>query len=141
MNIIHNGSKVAFNYTLTVEGKLVDTTEGRKALEYTQGDNTLISGLTKQLEGLKPGDEKNIEVKPEEGYGPVDPAAFQEIPLSAVPAGIEPAVGMTLQGHNPSGDTLRARISEVKTGSIKIDLNHPLAGKTLSFKVKILTVK
>ncbi|MDD5496411.1 MAG: FKBP-type peptidyl-prolyl cis-trans isomerase, partial [Candidatus Omnitrophica bacterium] len=63
---IKDGSEVAFDYTLTVDGKVMDSSMGRTPLEYKQGDNQLIPGLTKQMAGLKEGDEKNIVVRPEE---------------------------------------------------------------------------
>ncbi len=138
---IHKGSQVAFDYTLTVDGKVVDTSKGKSPLQYVQGDGKLIPGLTKQLEGLKAGDEKTVEVKPEEGYGSPNPAAFKEVPLSALPAGAKPAVGMILQGTDKNGRTFPARISEVRKDSVIMDFNHPMAGKTLLFNVKIVSVK
>lgn len=138
---IHNGSKVAFDYTLTVDGKVLDTSQKRGPMEYTQGDGRLIPGLTRQLEGLRAGDEKMVEVKPEEGYGTVNPAAFKSVPLSALPAGVTPTVGMTFQTKDKNGQAMITRISEVKKDSVIMDFNHPLAGKTLLFTIKIVSVK
>lgn len=137
---IRNGSKVAFDYVLTVEDKVVDSTQAKGPFEYTQGEGNLITGLTKQLEGMKKGDEKIVEVKPEEAYGNPDPAGIREIPLSSMPADIKPEVGIILQMQDESGQTFPAKITEIKKDSIMIDLNHPLAGKTLTFKVKIVSV-
>lgn len=138
---IKNGSKVTFDYTLTVDGKVVDTSDGKAPLEYTQGDGKLIPGLTKQMEGMKAGDEKTITVKPEEAYGNSDPKAFKEYPLSMLPKEMKPQVGMILQGSDAQGRTFPSRIAEVKKDTVVMDFNHPLAGKTLSFKVKIVSVK
>ena len=137
---IRNGSKVAFDYVLTVESKVVDSSQTKGPLEYTQGEGTLIPGLTKQLEGMKKGDEKTIEVKPEEAYGNPDPAGIREIPLSSIPANIKPEVGLILEMQDESGQAFPTKITEIKKDSIVIDLNHPLAGKTLTFKVKIVSV-
>ena len=137
---IHNGSKVAFAYTLTVDGKVVDTSEGRTPLEYTQGDGKMIPGLAKQLEGLKAGDEKSVVLKPEEAYGSPNPAAIREVPLSQLPSQPKPQVGMMLQVQNKQGQVFPARIADIKGDKALIDLNHPLAGKTLNFKVKIVSV-
>ncbi|MBN2452868.1 MAG: peptidylprolyl isomerase [Candidatus Omnitrophica bacterium] len=137
---IEDGSKVAFDYTLIVDGKIADSSEGRGPLEYTQGDGKLIPGLTRQLVGMKAGDEKTVEVKPEEGYGLPDPSAVREIPFSAVPSDIKPEVGMILQMQDQAGRLLPAKVTEMKKDSIMIDLNHPMAGKTLVFKVKIVSV-
>lgn len=137
---IHDGSKVSFDYVLVVEGKIADSSQTRGPLEYTQGDNTLIPGLTKQMQGMKPGEEKTIEVKPEEAYGNPDPEGIREIPLSSVPKDMKPEVGMVLQMEDQARQTFPARIIELKKDSIVIDLNHPLSGKTLIFKVKVVSI-
>ena len=139
--VIHNGSKVAFDYVLMVDGKIVDSSQAKGPLEYTQGEAKLIPGLTKQLEGMKAGDEKTIEVKPEEAYGNPDPAGIKEIPLSSVPKDVKPEVGMVLSMQDQSGQAFPAKIIKITENSIVIDLNHPLAGKTLIFKVRIVSVK
>ncbi len=138
--VIQSGSRVAFDYVLTVENKVVDSSQAKGPLEYTQGDGKLIPGLTKQLEGMKKGDEKIVEVKPEEGYGNPDPAGIKEIPISSLPSDIKPEVGLILQTQDQSGRTFPAKITEIKKDSIIVDLNHPLAGKTLTFKVRIVSV-
>ena len=112
--MIREGSKVAFDYVLTVEGKVVDSSEGRGPLNYTHGDGTLISGLTRQMEGLGAGAEKEIEVAPEEAYGVHDPEGMREVPISMLPQDLKPEVGMSLQGRSQEGDIISARISEVK---------------------------
>ena len=139
--VIKSGSQVAFDYTLTVDGKVIDSSEGKAPLTYAQGDGKLIPGLTRQLEGMKAGDEKTVEVMPEEAYGNPDPSARKEIPISTLPPEIKPEVGMVLQAQDKEGRTFPARIAEIKTDTVVMDLNHPLAGKTLFFKVKIVSVK
>lgn len=138
---IHDGSTVAFDYTLTVDGKVVDTSAGRVPLEYTQGDGKMIPGLARQMEGLKAGDERDIVVKPEEAYGSPDPSALREVPLSRLPKDPKPEVGMLLQLKTKEGRVFPARIAEVKKDTAVIDMNHPLAGKTLNFKIKVVSVK
>ena len=138
---IHNGSKVEFDYALTVDGKVTETSEKKGPLKYTQGDGKLIPGLTRQMEGMRVGDEKTIEVKPEEAYGNPNPIALKEVPLSSLPAGVKLEAGMPLRGKDKNGRAFLARIVEVKKDSVMMDLNHPLAGKTLVFKVKIVSIK
>ena len=138
---IQKGKQVTFDYTLTVDGKVIDSSSGKKPLEYTQGDGKLISGLARQLEGMRAGDERTIVVSPEEAYGKIDPAASQEVPLSALPPNVKPEVGMTLQAQDPNGGMLLMRIAQIKKDTAVMDLNHPLAGKKLTFNVKILSVK
>lgn len=138
--VIHNGSKVVFDYVLTVDGKIMDSSQAKGPLEYTQGEGNMIPGLTKQLEGMKAGDEKTFEVKPEEAYGNPDPAGIREIPFSSVPKDVKPEVGLMLNMQDQNGQAFPAKIIEIKGSSIVIDLNHPLAGKTLTFKVRIISI-
>ena len=138
---IHNGSKVSFDYTLTVDGKVVDTSQGRGPLEYTQGQGQIIPGLAKELEGLKAGDKKTVVVAPEDAYGPVNPQAFQEVDKSVLKGDQEVKPGMILQVSTPQGQVFPARVAEVKEKTMVLDLNHPLAGKTLMFDVTIVSVK
>ncbi|MEO1859863.1 MAG: FKBP-type peptidyl-prolyl cis-trans isomerase [Verrucomicrobiales bacterium] len=98
--VIVEGSKVEFDYVLTVEGAKVDTSEGNRPMEYVQGEGTIIKGLERQMIGLKTGDEKVIKVAPEEGYGKVNPEAFQEVQKSQLPQGISIEVGTILRSYN-----------------------------------------
>ncbi|UCC95702.1 MAG: peptidylprolyl isomerase [Candidatus Omnitrophota bacterium] len=138
---IQKGSKVSFDYKLTVDGQTVDSSEEKGPLEYIHGEGQIIPGLAKQLEGLGTGDERVIQVSPEEGYGLVDSRAFQEVPKTSLPEGLDPKVGMYLRAQGPDGQALPVKITEIKESSIIIDLNHPLAGKTLTFEVKIVSVE
>ena len=136
---ITKGKKVRFNYTLTVDGKVVDSSEGHDPLQYIQGQHQIIPGLEKQLEGLKVGDEKEATIKPEEGYGPVDPKAYAEVPKNRLPQG-DLKVGMQLHTVGKDGQPIYATISEVKEESVMMNFNHPLAGKELHFKVKVVEI-
>lgn len=136
---IQKGGQVSFDYTLTVDGEVVDSSEGKEPLQYTHGEGKIIPGLSKQLEGMRVGEEKKVEVLPEEAYGQMNPDAFQEVPRSTLPADLELQVGMMLQVSGPQG-TVPARVAELKESSIVLDFNHPLAGKALSFQVKIVSI-
>ena len=138
---IKDGSKVSFDYTLTVEGKVADSSEGRTPLEYTQGQGQIIPGLEKALLGLKAGDKKTVKVSPEEGYGLIDPQALREVPKTSLPAELKLQVGMVLGMQGPSGRPLPVKVSQIKDDTVVLDLNHPLAGKELNFKVKIVSVE
>ena len=131
---------VGMEYTLTSEGQVVDSTEGKGPFHYVHGQGQIIPGLERQLAGLHVGDSKEVAVAPEEGYGQVDPAAFVEIPKAQLPTDVTPSLGMVLRGVNPDGKSFRATISEIKDQTVVLNLNHPLAGKTLNFKVKITEI-
>ena len=139
--VIKNGATVSLEYTLSDDkGKVIESNKGKEPLSYTQGQGQLIPGLEKELLGMKVGGTKNVRVKPEDAYGPVNPKSFQEIPKANVPAEAL-KVGTTLVARNPQGQSLPVRVSEIKEKTVVMDFNHPLAGKTLSFDVKVLDVK
>lgn len=139
--VIATGKKVKFDYTLTVGTETVETTTGKEPLAYTQGQGQLIPGLEKALEGMKVGDAKTVVVKPEEGYGLSRPEAVREFPIEKFPQGMTPAVGMILEMQDESGNSYPATVSEVNEKTVKLDFNHPLAGKELKFDVKIVSIE
>ena len=137
---VQDNMDVGMEYTLTNGGTVVDSTEGRSAFHYIQGRGQIIPGLERQLAGLHVGDSKEVTVAPEDGYGKVDPSDFVEVPKAQLPKDVAPTVGMVLRGVNPDGKSFRATVSQVKNDTVVLDLNHPLAGKTLTFKVKIIDI-
>lgn len=137
---IQDNMDIGLEYTLMVEGDVVDTTDGRGPFHYIHGQGQMIPGLERELTGLHVGDAKKVTIPPEDGYGLVDPAAFVEVPKDQLPADVPPTVGMVLRGVNPNGKSFRAKINEVKDKSVVLDLNHPLAGKTLNFQVKVTNI-
>jgi len=139
--MIENGRKVSFEYTLTVDGEIVDSSEGHEPFTYTHGEKSIIPGLASQMEGLKEGDERTIIVGPEDAYGVIDEAAFQEVPKTQLPQGVDLEIGTQLQAASPDGNVIVVRVAEVRDASVILDFNHPLAGKTLEFQVKILSIQ
>lgn len=137
--MIQNGSQVKLHYTLTVDDQVVDSSVGRAPLEYVQGESQIIPGLEEQLVGLNAGDKKKVTVAPDKAYGFEDPQAVHAVPRSAFQNPGELHVGDRVSGQ-VDGRQFQARVTAVGTADITIDLNHPLAGKTLSFAVEILEV-
>ena len=138
---ITEGKVVSMGYTLRLsDGTVVDSTEGKRPFVYIQGTHQIILGLERQLLGLKVGDKKKIEVSAEEGYGKIDPNAFQEVSKDKInPSALK--VGEMLVTHDPYGRPLTAKIKEIKDTVVVLDLNHPLAGKRLYFDVEILKIE
>ena len=137
---IEEGSTVRIEYTVTDEaGKLLDSNKGGKSLQFTHGRQEMLPGVERQLLGMHPGEEKKLVVTPEEGYGLVDPAAQTEVPKNLVPPEAQ-EVGKRLVARNRSGEPRLVMVKEVKEQTVVLDLNHPLAGKTVLFDVKVLEV-
>jgi FKBP-type peptidyl-prolyl cis-trans isomerase SlyD len=138
---IEKGSSVKIEYTLKDDkGAVIDTNAGKDALAFTQGSQQIIPGLDKALLGMKVGDSKKVTVKPEDGYGNVDPKAEAEVPKTALPEGAA-VVGTRLLARGQDGQPRPVTVKAVKDTTVVLDLNHPLAGKTLFFDVKIVSVE
>jgi FKBP-type peptidyl-prolyl cis-trans isomerase SlyD len=138
---VSEGKRVSVEYTLTLDDKsVVESNVGGEPLIYWHGSHQLIPSLEKALEGMKAGDTKQVTVAPAEGYGERDPKAREEVQKQLIPPDAL-KVGTRLQGKSPSGRTGYPRVAEIKDKTVVLDFNHPLAGKTLHFKVKILDIK
>lgn len=132
---------VSIDYTLTVDGEVVDTTEGDEPLQFLQGHQNIIPGLERELTGMKIGDSKQVVVPPTEAYGEVDPENIIEVPRTEFPPEIPLEPGTELEVKNADGEVLSATIAEITSDTVKLDFNHPLAGKQLTFDVKIVDLR
>ncbi|SEM50139.1 FKBP-type peptidyl-prolyl cis-trans isomerase [Halomonas caseinilytica] len=140
MQIAQN-SVVAFHYTLTNDaGEVLDSSEGREPLTYLHGAGNIIPGLEKEMEGRAAGDKLQAQVKPEEGYGEVQPQLVQEVPRDAFQGveNVEP--GMQFQAQTQGGP-LMVTVTKVEGDTVTVDGNHPLAGQQLNFDVEIAEVR
>lgn len=135
------GKRISIEYTVTLPDKTeVESTVGKEPLTYTQGSDQILPALQAAVLGLQEGETKTITLKPGEAYGPVNPEAFLEVEKSLVPEDLrEP--GKQLVGRDSSGRVRRFRVHEVKEKIIVLDFNHPLAGKTLIFAVKVVKIE
>ncbi len=119
---------------------MIDTNVGSEPLTYVHGSDQIVPGLQKGLEGMRIGESKQVTIKPEEGYGAVNPKDFVEVKKEQVPQDAL-RVDAQLEGRDDSGRPFYARVVEVKNQTVVLDLNHPLAGKGLFFEVKILDIQ
>ena len=131
---------VGIDYTLTVDGVVVDSTKAQGSWHYIHGHGQLLPALERQLEGLHVGDSREVTLSPADGYGEVDASLIEEISKADLPSDPPPAVGMVLRGVNPDGQNFPARIVEVKPDTVMVNLNDPLAGKTLHFSVTVTDI-
>ncbi len=138
---ISDGKQISMEYTLTLEDKtVVDTNVGQEPITFTQGSHNIIPGLEAALKGMTVGESKQVMVEPEQGYGPIDPQGLREVPIEHIPPDAR-KIGVQLQGKDNQGRMVRPRVTEVKEKTVVLDFNHPLAGKTLYFDVKIVDIK
>lgn len=138
--MIKPGSKVSVHYKLSVEGVLIDSSEDREPLTYTQGSAEMFPEVEEHLEGMQAGDETKLSVPPDKGYGPHDPKAVHVVPKSVFDTPEKITVGMAVQSQTREGQPFNAIVTEIAEEEVTLDLNHPLAGKTLDFELKVVDV-
>ena len=141
--IVRNDDVVSIEYTLTDDqGNVIDSSEGMAPLEYLHGHNNLIPGLEKEIAGMSVGEEKHVTVPPEEAYGPRHENATQIIPKEAFPPDMEVEPGMGLQMRDTqTGQIFEVYVTEIRPEGVVVDFNHPLAGETLHFDVKVVGIR
>jgi FKBP-type peptidyl-prolyl cis-trans isomerase SlyD len=123
------------------DGQVIDSSEPGKPLSYLHGGRQIVPGLEGALEGMDIGESKQVVVAPAQGYGEHDARGLQEVPRTMFPANAELAPGMRLAAQTDSGEVIPIGIHEVKGQTVIVDLNHPLAGKTLHFDVTVRGVR
>lgn len=138
---IKKGSRVTFHYELRDEdGTLIDSTYESEPVIYIQGEGEIISGLEDFLEGEEPGFEAKVSIPPEKAYG----VKSDDLIVFAGPEnfddGVEIEIGSTVETEDPDGNTVIFRIIEIEDDKVYLDGNHPLADKTLDYKVEVLEV-
>jgi len=134
---VDDGQVVSMHYTLHVDGQVVDSSEGKEPLQFIQGMGHIIHGLEHQLYDMKIGDKKDVVVAPKDGYGETDPAAFMDVPRESFPPNVPLTLGTQLELRDKSDHPMYARIDEVTDKNVRLNMNHPLAGKELHFSVQI----
>ncbi|MCE9666593.1 peptidylprolyl isomerase [Myxococcus stipitatus] len=134
-------SIVSLDYRLHLgDGQVIDQSAPGQPLAYLHGHRQIVPGLEGALEGMNKGESKQVVVQPGQGYGEHDPEGVRTVPRSMLPPGFTPQAGQTLMAQTDQGD-ISLRIREVRGDDIVIDLNHPLAGKTLHFDVTVQDVR
>ncbi len=138
---IAEGKEVSIEYTLKLEEEsVIDSNIGGAPLTFVHGSQQIIPGLEDALLGMKVGDNKAVTVKPSDGYVIVSKEAFAEVPREQIPEdGLK--IDAQLQGTDTSGQPITGRVAEINEKTVLLDFNHPLAGKTLHFDVKILNIQ
>jgi FKBP-type peptidyl-prolyl cis-trans isomerase SlyD len=125
------------------EGELIDTSEGEdgEPMEYVHGYGMIVPGLEAALAGLRAGDEREVVVPAEAGYGERDESLVLEVDRAEFPDPKPVAPGDEFVAESPEGDEIAMTVVEVKDDVVVVDANHPLAGMTLRYSVKVRTVR
>jgi peptidylprolyl isomerase len=135
------GDLIRIDYTgRLTDGTQFDSSAGREPLEFTLGTGQVISGLDQHLQGMEPGTRTTVTIPSEAAYGPRRPDAIQTIDRASVPAELDLRPGARLQARTATGDTMPITVVDFDDKVVRLDTNHPLAGKDLVFDVELLEI-
>ena len=141
MEKVENGLYVSVDYTGTLQnGEVFDSSQGGQPLEVQMGVGQLIEGFERELMGMSLNDKKTFTLSPEEAYGQRDDSMTREFARADFPPEMEPRVGMTIALQTPEGRQMPAQITHLDDEKLSVDLNHPLAGKSLTFEIEVVGI-
>ena len=135
------GDMVRVHYTgKLLDGEQFDSSAGREPLEFTVGAGQMIKGFDDAMPGMNVGDKKTINIAPEDAYGPLDPEAIIEFPLSQVPPEMKLEPGMRVTLSNQDGQPVPVIVVEIRDDIVLMDANHFLAGEELVFDIELVEI-
>ena len=142
MSKVENGNNVKVHYkgTLT-DGEQFDSSYDRgETLPFTVGAGQMIKGFDAAVVGMEVGEKKTVSIPSAEAYGERREDAVQDVPKTVFPPDFEFRINETVQGADQNGQPLIAKILEENDETVKLDLNHPLSGKDLTFEIELVEI-
>jgi peptidylprolyl isomerase len=141
MQKVEDGMYVSVNYTGTLaDGEQFDSSEGRPPLEFKVGAGQMIKGFEAEVMGMSLNEKKVFTLAPEDAYGQRNESHKHEFPRADIPSEITPEVGQTLALTSPEGRHIPAQVVAVDDEKVTFDLNHPLAGQSLTFEIEVVGI-
>jgi len=136
--LVQKGDTISVHYTGRLAGgDIFDSSEGREPLKFTVGAGQMIPGFDAAVVGMAPGEKKTVSIAPEQAYGERSDEFLFDFPRANVPEGMEVEQGMQVYLQDNAGNPLPATVVAIGEETLKMDCNHPLAGKTLEFDISI----
>ena len=141
MKTVENGSTVHVHYKgIFSDGEIFDDSRARgQTIQVLVGNGVLLKGFESALLGMTEGEVKTVSLSSEEAYGPIKEEAFVTAPKSAFPPDFEFQEGLMVTGNSSKG-TFQAKIVSFTEDEVKLDHNHPLAGKDVSFEIELVKI-
>ena len=137
--VVQKGTTFRLQYTIFDEqGTVIESNKGGDPVRYAQGQGQVIPGVDRALEGMRIGDKKTLQLKPEDAYGRINPAARLVVPKAKIPAELV-TVGAKVLAH-AGRQILPGRIQEIREDTVVVDFNHPLAGKTITVEFEVVGI-
>lgn len=141
MQTVKNGDTIKIHYHgRLADGTTFDSSEGRDPLEFEVGSHRVIAGFDAGVMGMQVGDKKTIEIPCDQAYGPKHDEMIVDFPRNQFPEDLNPIVGMQLNMSNQDGQQFPVSVVEVSEDTVKLDANHPLAGKDLIFDLELVEI-
>ncbi len=141
MSQAKNGDSVKVHYTGTLEdGTVFDSSLEREPMEFTVGNGQLIPGFEQGVIGLAPGDSKTVKIPADQAYGPRREDLQMTVDPSRFPEHIKPELGLQLQVPQEDGHPVLVTITNITDAEVTLDANHPLAGKDLTFEIRLMEI-
>ena len=138
---VWKGDVVSVEYTIRLKDEpVIEASDGEAPLIYTHGQDEILPGLEAGLDGMELGAMRSVIVEPVDAYGEVHPEGFFEVQRDRIPAEAQ-RIGTKLETTAPDGRVVFPYISEIRQDVVVLDLNHPLAGKTLLFDVRVVDIQ
>jgi FKBP-type peptidyl-prolyl cis-trans isomerase SlyD len=138
---VENGVVVSIDYTLRVDGEVLDSSDDAGPLQFLAGYENVVPGLEREMIGMKIGESKEVVVAPKDGYGEFDEEGFMDVPRSEFPTDVEVEEGIELSVTDEDGQNQYARVESLTDETIRLDFNHPLAGAELHFNVTVVALR
>ena len=132
---------VSMEYTLHVDNEEIDSSKGQDPLQFLAGHGNIISGLEREMMGMKVGESKDVVIQPADAYGEFDEQAYMDVPRQDFPPDMPIEEGAELTVRDDSGQSRYARIDTVEGDMVRLNFNHPLAGDELHFNVRIVGLR
>lgn len=141
-DVVTKGNKVSVEYTGSFDdGTVFDMSQGREPIQFVAGEGHVIKGFDDAVVGMKKGEVKKITITPQEGYGARDEKLQQQVPRSVFPQEMKLEKGMGFSFKTPQGQVIHATITDASQEQVTVDMNHPLAGRSLVFELKVVDVQ
>ena len=143
MSNVNEGQTVSLHYIGTFDdGTKFDCSRDRgQPLTFQVGSGQVIPGFDTAVRSMTVGETQDVRIEAAEAYGETNPEAFQDVPRAIFDPEMELVVDATVYGQQPDGSQMMARIVEFNDETVRLDLNHPLAGKPLNFNIELLTLE
>lgn len=135
------GDSVKVHYTGRLDdGSVFDSTDGRDPLQFTLGEKQIIPGFEQAVIGMNPGESKIVRIEADQAYGPYHEDFVQEVARDSFPEDSAPELGDQYESPSSDDQSLEVTVIEITDSKVKLDANHPLAGKDLTFTIELVEI-